>query len=248
MFFHKKLNFLINLLELKYRIFYYLISFFCTFFICFYFKIELFFLISSIFLFYETGFIYTHLIEPFIIYLKLCFFFSLIITFPYYIYSILYFFYKSFFNYYTLFFFLYTISVYILSLSLFILFFILLFPFFLKFLFTYQRTNSFETLELILQATMSQYYNFFFYYILYYLLLILIPNLFLVLVFLNIFEKELLFTPKFRVYLYSIVFIIFLIFAPPDFIIQLIFLLPILILIEIYIYFIYFFVLLYYLF
>jgi hypothetical protein len=138
--------------------------------------------------------------------------------------------------------------MYVLSILLFIVFFILLFPLFLKFVFTYQRANSFETLELVLQATMTQYYNLFFYYILYYLFLILIPNLLLILIFLDIFKKELLFTRKFRVYLYSFVLISFLIFAPPDFIIQLIFLLPILILIEIYLYFIYFFIMLYNLF
>ena len=248
MFFVKKLNFLINLLELKYRISYYLISFFFTFFTCFYFKVELFFLISSMFLFYETGFIYTSLLEPFIIYIKLSLLFSLLFSFPYYIYSILYFFYKSFSNYYTLFYFIYSIYMYLVSVLLFIFFFILVFPLFLKFIFTYQRVNSFETLELILQATMTQYYNFFFYYILYYCCLILIPNLFLIFIFLNILKKELLFTRKFRIYLYVFVMLTFLIFAPPDFIIQLIFLVPVLFLIEIYIYFIYFFISLYYLF
>lgn len=248
MFFVNKLNFFINLLELKYRLFYYLISYFFTFFVCFYFKVELFFLISSIFLNYETGFIYTNLIEPFIIYLKLSFFFSLLFTFPYYIYCILYFFYKSFFNYHTLFYFLYSICIYILSISLFILFFILIFPIFLNFIFTYQRNNPFEMLGLILQATMSQYYNFFFYYILCYLGLILIPNLFLILIFLNVFDKNWLFTRKFRVYLYSFTLFIFLIFSPPDFTLQILFLIPILFIVEIYIYFIYFFVILYYLF
>ena len=138
--------------------------------------------------------------------------------------------------------------MYLVSVLLFIFFFILVFPLFLKFIFTYQRVNSFETLELILQATMTQYYNFFFYYILYYCCLILIPNLFLIFIFLNILKKELLFTRKFRIYLYVFVMITFLIFAPPDFIIQLIFLVPVLFLIEIYIYFIYFFISLYYLF
>ena len=107
MLFIKKLNFLINLLEIKYRILYYFISFVITFIICFYFKVELFYLISSIFLFYENGFIYTNLIEPFIIYTKLCFFFALFLTFPNFIYFLFYFFLKSLFNYYTFFYFIY---------------------------------------------------------------------------------------------------------------------------------------------
>lgn len=248
MFFVKKLNFIINFLEIKYRIFYYLISFFLTFCICFCFKVELFFLISSIFLSYETGFIYTNLVEPFIIYIKLCFFFSIIFTLPYFIYSILYFFFKSFFNYYTIFYFIYILFIYILTILLFIIIFLIIFPIFLKFIFTYQRSNSFEILELILQATITQYYNFFFYYTIYYLFLITIPNLFLISMFLNISKKELLFTTKFRTYLYIFTIIIFLFIAPPDFVLQLLFLLPIILLIEIYIYFIYFFAVLYYLF
>lgn len=52
--------------------------------------------------------------------------------------------------------------MYMLTLLLFIIFFIIIFPIFLKFIFTYQRANSFETFELLLQATMSQYYKFFF--------------------------------------------------------------------------------------
>jgi sec-independent protein translocase protein TatC len=245
MFLIKKLNFLINLLEIKYRIFYYFISFFLTFIICFYFKVELFFLISNIFLFYESGFIYTNLIEPFIIYIKLCFFFSLLFTFPNFIYFILYFFFKSFSTYYTIFYFIYILFMYILTVFLFIIFFIIIFPIFLNFIFTYQRTNSFEALELVLQATMLEYYNFFFYCTIFYLFLILIPNLMLILLFLNIFKKELLCNRYFRIYLYLYVIFTFLIFAPPDFFLQLIFLVPIIFLMEIYIYFIYFFLILY---
>jgi Sec-independent protein secretion pathway component TatC len=245
MLYIKKINFIINLLEVKYRFFYYFNSFSLTFIICFYFKIELFFLISNIFLFYETGFIYTNLVEPFLIYIKLSFFFSLLFTFPNFLYYILYFFYKSFFTYYTFFYFIYTLFMYILTISLFIIIFIIIFPLFLNFIFTYQRTNSFEALELVLQATMQEYYNFFFYCVFFYLFLIFLPNLSLILVFLNIFKREILFNRYFRIYLYSFVIFNFLIFAPPDFFLQLIFLIPIIFLIEIYIYFIYFFLILY---
>lgn len=70
----KETNFSIHIQELKYRSIYYLISFVLTFCICFFFKVELFFLISKIFLNYEQGFIYTSLLDPLIIYLKLSFF------------------------------------------------------------------------------------------------------------------------------------------------------------------------------
>ena len=94
----KKLNFIINLNELKYRTFYYIVALFFTFIICFYYKVELFFLICSIFLEYKSGFIYTGLIEPFIIYFKISILFSIILTLPVYFYNFSFFFSSHFIN------------------------------------------------------------------------------------------------------------------------------------------------------
>ena len=82
----KKLNIIINFLELKYRIIYFVFSFIGTFSTCFYFKVELFYLISNFFLRYENGFIYTGLLDPLLIYIKLTFFSSLIFGVPLIIY------------------------------------------------------------------------------------------------------------------------------------------------------------------
>ena len=193
----KETNFSIHIQELKYRSIYYLISFVLTFCICFFFKVELFFLISKIFLNYEQGFIYTSLLDPLIIYLKLSFFFSFVFTTPYLIYLFVFFFLRSLFNFYTIYSFFYIFVLYVLTVLLFLLLLLLIFPVIIIFLLKFQRANSLETLELILQATMNQYYIFFFSYLKIYLLLVSIPNFFFGLVLLNIISKEIFFSYAF---------------------------------------------------
>lgn len=243
-----KTNFLIHWVELKYRIVYYIISFFLTFCVCFIYKVELFFLISYIFLNFEHGFIYTGLLDPLLLYLKLSFFFSFVLTLPFFIYLFVFFFFRSFSNFLTIYSFFYIFCLYILVITLFILLVILVFPLLLEFLLNFQRTNTLETLELVLQATINQYYNFFFSYTKIYFLLILIPNLFFCLILLNFLKKQSFLDLKFRKYLYLIIFIGFLIFAPPDFFLQLLIFPLVIFILEIFIYFISYLLILYYLF
>lgn len=241
----KKLNFIINLNELKYRVFYYIISIFFMFIICFYYKVELFFLISSVFLEYKCGFIYTGLIEPFIIYLKISILFSILFTLPVYFYNFSFFFFKSIYQYNTIYFILYFCFFYTISIIFYILSYLILFPIFLEFLFTFQRLNSLEILNLVLQATMSQYYYFFINYILYILVIILIPNVYLIIIFFKLITTEYFYNYKFRKYIYICSLFNFFLIAPPDFLIQLIFFPFVIILFEVLIYFISFFTLLY---
>jgi len=243
-----KLNFLIHLDELKLRALYYIFSFLITFSICFCYRVELLFLISSIFLNFEQGFIYTGLLDPLILYLKLSFFFSLVFTFPFFIYLFIFFFLRSCFNFFTIYYFFYIFCLYFLSISLFVVLLTFIFPILFAFLLDFQRTNSFESLELILQATINQYYNFFFSYIKIYFLLILIPNIFFGLILLNLIKKEFFITYTFRKYLYLVVFIGFLIFSPPDFFIQVIIFPFVVFVLEVFIYFISYLLILYYLF
>lgn len=241
-------NFLIHFKELNYRIIYYIISFLFTFCICFFFRVELFFLIAHIFLNYEHGFIYTNLFDPLIIYLKLSLFFAFIFTLPFFLYLFVFFFLRSLFTFYTTYSCFYLFSLYFLVIILFIMLLLLILPIIIVFLLNFQRLNSLDTLELTLQATIIQYYNFFFNYIKIYILLITIPNLFFVLVLLKIIIKDVFLNYKFRKYLYLIVFVFFIFFAPPDLLLQL-FILPLLFFIlEIFIYFISYLLVLYYLF
>lgn len=245
---NSKTNFFIHLTEFKYRILYYLLSFVFTFIICFLFRVQLFFLISHIFLNYKTGFIYTNLVDPIVVYIKLSFFFSMLFTLPFFIYLFIFFFLRSFCNFYTLYYFFYIFCLFFLTIVLFVFLLTFIFPFIIIFLLDFQRLNTFEVLELVLQATMNQYYNFFFSYIKIYLLLIFIPNLFFCLILLNFFKKQIFLNFKFRKYLYLIVFLVFLIFAPPDFFLQLLIFPLIIFILEIFIYFISYLLILYYLF
>jgi Sec-independent protein secretion pathway component TatC len=232
----KKTNLIINITELKIRLFYFIFSFFLIFFISFFYRLELFYLISQFFLRYEEGFIYTSLLEPFIIYFKLTLIFTLIFSFPFFIYIFGFFFFKAMFSYYTFYYFYYFIFIYIISLLLFIFISFVFFPLVLEFLLSFQRNHSSDVLHILLQATVSQYFSFFFNYLLIYLFIVLVPNIVLFLTLLNILDRTFFLTYKFRKYLYFVVLICFLIFAPPDFVAQ-IFLLPIVfIVLEIFIY------------
>ncbi len=242
----KKLNIIINFLELKYRIIYFVFSFIGTFSTCFYFKVELFYLISNFFLRYENGFIYTSLFDPLIVYIKLSFLFTLIFIYPIFGYFIIFFFLRSLTQFYLSFYIFYWFLLYFLAFTLFIVFSSLFLPFLLEFLLNFQRLNILEILEISLQATINQYYNFFFSYIYIYSFLILVPNIFLFLIFLNVFPKKLFFEYKFRKYLYFIIFISFLVVAPPDFFVQLLIFPIIVLLLEVFIYLITFLYILYY--
>ncbi len=242
----KKLNFSINLNELKFRIFYYIITLVFTFLIFFNYKVELFFLISSIFLNYKCGFIYTGLMEPFIIYLKISILFSIIFTLPIYFYNFGFFFFKSLYRYTTRYFILYIFFFYIVSIICYILSFIFIFPIFLEFLFTFQRLNSIDILNLVLQATMSQYYYFFINYIIYLFLIILIPNIYLIIIFFNLINKEYFYNYRFRKYIYICSLLNFFLIAPPDVLLQLVFFPFVIILFELFIYFVSFFIILYF--
>lgn len=77
-----KSNFLINFIELKLRACYYIYSLIFSFLICFNYKTALFYIISDYFLKYESGFIYTSLLDPILIYIKLSGLVSFFISLP----------------------------------------------------------------------------------------------------------------------------------------------------------------------
>ena len=241
-----KTNFVINLIEFKYRTIYASVTFLLTFLVCFYYKVELFFLISNFFLRLEDGFIYTSLLDPILIYLKLAFLFTVILSIPVIIYIYGFFFIKSFYSFYLRFFIFYTLSIYIISFLSFISLSNLVLPVLLDFLVSFQELSGFNSYSLTLQATITQYYTFFFSFLYLFILLILIPNLYLSLLFIGVISKDNFLTNKFRKYLYIIVALIFLLFAPPDFWIQILILPLIFIVLEVYIYVITFLYVLYF--
>tara|TARA_R110002126_G_scaffold284685_1_gene434539 strand:+ start:1570 stop:1953 length:384 start_codon:yes stop_codon:yes gene_type:complete len=122
----------------------------------------------------------------------------------------------------------------------------LVLPVLLDFLVSFQELSGFNSYSLTLQATITQYYTFFFSFLYLFILLILIPNLYLSLLFIGVISKDNFLTNKFRKYLYIIVALIFLLFAPPDFWIQILILPLIFIVLEVYIYVITFLYVLYF--
>ena len=234
--FKKNINLIINIKELRIRLFYFILSFFLIFFVSFIYRVELFFFISQFLLKYEEGFIYTSLLEPFLIYLKLSILFTFVFSTPFFIYIFGFFFFKGTYTFYTFYYFYFFIFFYLIVICFFIIISFSVLPFILEFLLSFQRIKNFEILQIILQATMNQYFNFFINYFLIYLFIVFAPNLILFLILTGILKKSFFLSFKFRKYLYLIVLISFLIFAPPDFLVQLL-LLPIVILIlEVFIY------------
>lgn len=240
-----KSNFFINFIELKYRTFYFLYSLFVTFIVCFFFKIELFFIISNFFLHYKQGFIYTNLLDPIVIYIKLTILFALLLSYPFFIYIYGFFFLKSFYNFYLYYYFFYFSFVYLIGFYLFFIISKFFLPFLFAFLISFQRVDEFELLELTLQATITQYYQFFFSYLYIYFILVLIPNIFLILTLLNVFSYKHFLQSKFRKYLYLIIGFFFLLVAPPDFFVQLLILPLVILFLEFFIYLISFLYILY---
>ena len=241
----KKLNIVINFLEFKYRFIYLLISVFNTFLVCFYYKVELFYLIAKSFLLIEKGFIYTNLLDPIIIYIKLSFLACLLIGLPVYLYIFGFFFFKSMYNFYIFFWFFFFLSIYFLICLIYYLLFNLLLNVILQFLLEFQRIDSFSVFSLTLEATINQYFYLFVNILIIYIIIILLPVIFLVLSILNVFSEDFILSFKFRKYLYLILFSIFLIIMPPDFMLQLILFPIIFLILEIYIYLIVFFFILY---
>ena len=184
--------------------------------ICFHYKTALFYIISNFFLRYESGFIYTNLLDPILIYLKLSALASILISLPIVGYILGFFFFKSLYTSYLLYFIFYFILIYFSSLLLLIFLSNLIIPILFEFLLSFQHLDLAGGYELILKATITQYYTLFFNYIYLFCFLVFIPNVYLILIFLKIINKDNFVSFKFRKYLYIITLFCFLIFAPPD--------------------------------
>ena len=226
----KKLNLVINFIELKYRIFYSLCSFVITFIVCFEYKIELFYIIAKSFLEMQEQFIYTGLFDPLLVYFKLSLFSSFILTFPFLFYFIAFFFFKSLPTVYIVRYIWLVLSFYFSILLIYYLFFQLILVYFFEFLTAFQRNKIFSIFELHLEATIVQYYSLYTSILTVYFLCTLIPLLFLFLVIMNIITEEVFMEFTYRKYLYIGLIFFVLLISPPDVTIQ-IFIFPLLVLI-----------------
>ena len=240
-----KTNFFIHYTELKYRLFYFGIATINTLFVSFLYKVELFYYIAQHFLLLETGFIYTSLLDPLWVYIKLIFYSLVIFLFPLFIYLFGFFFFRSLYNYQTIFWITFFLVIYLVSYFIFIFGSNFLLTIFFKFLLEYQRVDVSSVFSLTLAATINQYFNFYLMISLIYLFLVIFPILFLFLAIFGLINETNLLNFSFRKYLYLLVYSFFLIIAPPDFLIQLILFPLITIVLEIYIFIIVYFLNLY---
>lgn len=241
----KKLNIWINFVELRWRVKIVIFSYLLLLSLSFFYRIELLFLFSESFLKLQDKFIYTGLFDPLFIYLKIIFIFSLVIEIPLFFYFIGFFFFKSLQNNQIFFFFLSFIFFYFIIFILYFIVYKILIDYLLNFLISFQEIKIESVLQLHLQATIVQYYTTIINTLFIYLILVLLPITFLILTMLKIIPENYFLTFLYRKYIYILIFLFVLIFLPPDFIVQLIITPIIIILLEVYFYWITFYFLLF---
>ncbi len=95
----KNTNFIYYLMDIRYRCFYLILSFFFTFITCYYYCVELTYIFVNPFLKYHRPFIFTELTEALYITLKICTITSICLLFPIICYIIWCFFIPSCFSY-----------------------------------------------------------------------------------------------------------------------------------------------------
>lgn len=217
---NKKLNIFINLIELRFRLFYCFFSFLLLFFISFIYKIELLFFFCESFLLLQSQFIYTGLLDPLIIYIKACILTSIIFVIPVILYVLGFFFFKSINNNQIIFFFSSSIIIYnIIILLCYVLYKVLSF-YLLEFLLLFQESKIESLFQLYLQATIVQYYGILLKSFYLYIILALFPLGLLFLSMLKIIPEDYFLGFYYRKYFYLIISLILILFMPPDFFIQ----------------------------
>jgi sec-independent protein translocase protein TatC len=211
-------NLFINYKELKLRLVYIFFSFILTFGSSFFFKVELFFLISWFFLNLEEGFIYTNLLDPLVLYIKISFLFSIIFIFPVTVYILSFFLFRSIQHFYVVYISCYILSFYLLGIIVISSSYFYLFPFIIKFLLNYQRVGVFNPLKLVLRAAVDKYFVFFSLFLFIFLIIFLVCNI--ILIIMNLFYSSVS-RIYYRKVIYFFFFLILMLSAPPDIFLQL---------------------------
>jgi Sec-independent protein secretion pathway component TatC len=217
-------NFKINILELKIRLFYSILSFFITILVSFNYRTEFFFFISKRILNRKNEFIYINLLDPIYLYIKIIFAFSIFFTLPFIIYLIISFIFKGLYIFYVKILMLMLSIYYLINLLLLYFCYTKLFPILINFLLELERKNI-NTIQLVLLPTSLDYLKFFINFLIFFHILFALINIFFI--FHNFFSYKKF---KNKKYVYLLTFIIFIVIAPPDLFIQ-ISILPIIILI-----------------
>lgn len=220
----------IHLKELQIKLFYLLFSWINIFFICFLYKIKLFFYVAKPLILFNKQFIFTDLSSGFWVYFKLSFLISLIFLMPLVIYFVSLFLLKGLFNnQIRILFILLNLILISLVIVIFILFFFFL-PQLVNFFIGFETISS--PLIIQLQARIDKYFNFVFFLLWMTLILLLSPFIFIFYQFFNNAKK----LKPHRGIIYSSFLFFFILLAPPDPLSQLTLLIIYFFLIEIYLF------------
>ena len=168
-----------HIYELKYRTLYFLISFIFLLIICYFYKIELFFIISKSFLKFNSSFIFTKITEPFLVYLKLIIFFSIINVIWLFFYLYGFFFFKSLYNYQIKFLLIFIFIYYLFIYNFIAIILKFIIPIILNFFLLFERLDLNSLLLIFLEAKIDEYLSFFFLFIFLLIFIIHLPFIFI---------------------------------------------------------------------
>lgn len=216
----EKTNISIHLLELKYRIIYLIISFILAFIVsCNYFT-EYLYLLSYFILEHDNNFVYSSLTEPIFVFLKVTLFFSLLFTFPYFLYTINSYLSKTKYNTYVTFINIMLLVYGILLLDFGIIVGWCIYPTLYAFILEFQKPDHLYTMNTLVFTNVNLYVNFLMKNFVFIIFLMSLPSVFK-------FLKEQNWLPwgeevkyaeqKWRKKMYFLTIVCIMALSPPDF-------------------------------
>jgi sec-independent protein translocase protein TatC len=201
-------------IEIKFRLFYILLSFLLCFLICFYFKEELIYILTNYILYFMSSqrFIFSKLTQILYIYLKFALTLSLFLNLPFFFFHIIYFFFSGLYFHekkkIIYIFFLFNLN-YILSIFL---TYFYIFPFWLNIFLNFEKNN--QIFPLHFEANLNDFFFFMFNLFFNVIFCFQIPLIIYLLIYLKIID--ILFIIKNRKIFYLFCIILSACFAPPD--------------------------------
>ena len=202
-----------HLTDLRIKTFYLILSYIVTFVICFGYRVNILLGISKFFVILNKKFIFTKISTGFWVYLKLSMITALILIIPIFIYFLILFLLKGIFTYQIKIFSFITVISFLFIGGALSLLYNYLFPYILFFFLSFE--SKLEVLTITLEARLDQYLNFVIFFFLSMLILLFVPML---LLFIHLYFKS---NISIRKQLYIPLIFCFILFAPPDIMIQL---------------------------
>lgn len=210
--------------DLKIKLYFLVFSFLSTFFISFFFKLEVFYFLGDVFIQFSKNIIFTKLSAGFWVYFKLGIWSTIFFIIPLILYFTFLYLLKGFNDYQSKLLFLVILGFFIFYFSIIASSLYTLFPFLFSFFLSFENPSG--LIPLYLEARFDQYLSFLSGYFLLLIWILLVPTTLLLFNYLFHQFKSL------RKLIYCIFFISFLFIAPPDFFLQFFFFILVIILTE----------------